>query len=249
MAKGMSSMASAAFSKTLASAELTSCRRMTGDPWHFNSVRSQRTEFEHNVQICNSSRYTSEVEKHKWRNWIRGRSQWSQMGGEPSYLEEPNDCNLVVCDHRLHFTHGSQGGDCGACSLLQPVYDVICLPARCAHTEHNHFSSISVFIKTRRGRKTAFQLWFKTQELQIHLFLNLNAIKPWGGTQIWLNFLSSLMWFKKHKRPADIFCERCLQTHWKWENTRLQNFLNQNKQFSRLHMTIEKWNNVVFKDD
>lgn len=54
------------------------------------------------------------------------------------------------------------------------------------------------------------------------------------------------MWFQNHKRPADIFCERCLQTHWKRENTRLQNFWNQNKQFSRLHMTIEKWNNVCF---
>lgn len=185
MAKGMSSMASAAFSKTLASAELTSCRHMTGGPWHFNSIRSQRTEvIEHNVQICNLSHYTSEVEKDKWRSWIRGRSQWSQMGGEPSYLEEPNDCNLVVSDQRLHFIHGSQGGDCWARSLLQPGYDVVCLPARCANTEHNHFSSISVFIKTRRGRKTAFQLWFKTQELQIHLFINLNAIKPRGDSNL-----------------------------------------------------------------
>lgn len=55
------------------------------------------------------------------------------MGGEPWYLEEPDDGHLVVGDHRLHFIHRVEGGDCGARSLLQPGYDVVCLPARCTH--------------------------------------------------------------------------------------------------------------------
>ena len=45
------------------------------------------------------------------------------------YLKESDDCDLIVGDQRLGSSYFNQGDDSGACALLQPVDDVICLSA------------------------------------------------------------------------------------------------------------------------
>jgi len=51
------------------------------------------------------------------------------------YLEKADDGHLVVGDQRLGLCNLSQGCHRRTCALLQPVDDVVGLPARCRSTQ------------------------------------------------------------------------------------------------------------------